>query len=37
MCGIYDIVYGWYFAVPFKIDSLREKLLKYVKKTANNI
>ena len=37
MCGIYDIVYRRYFAVPFVNDKKREKFLADVKTTAHNI
>ena len=37
MCGIYNIVYRRYFAVPFVTDDKRNKFLEDVKKTANNI
>ena len=37
MCGIYNIVYRRYFAVPFVSDAKREEFLEDVKKTANNI
>ena len=37
MCGIYNIVYRRYFAVPFVNDAKRQKFLEDVKKTANNI
>ena len=37
MCGIYNIVYRRYFAVPFVSDAKRQEFLKDVKKTANNI
>ena len=34
MCGIYNINYRRYFAVPFVSDKKREDFLKDVKKTA---
>jgi NAD(P)H dehydrogenase (quinone) len=37
MCGIYNIVYRRYFAVPFVSDAKRQEFLNDVKKTANNI
>ena len=37
MCGIYNIVYRRYFAVPFVGDKKREEFLEDVKKTALNI
>src|SRR6056300_171741 len=37
MCGIYNIVYRRYFAVPFVSDAKRKEFLEDVKKTANNI
>jgi NAD(P)H dehydrogenase (quinone) len=37
MCGIYNIVYRRYFAVPFVSDAKRKEFLDDVKKTANNI
>ena len=37
MCGIYNIVYRRYFAVPFVSDAKRQEFLEDVKKTANNI
>ena len=37
MCGIYNIVYRRYFAVPFVSEAKRKKFLDDVKKTANNI
>ena len=37
MCGIYNIVYRRYFAVPFVSDAKREEFLEDVRKTANNI
>ena len=37
MCGIYNIVYRRYFAVPFVSDTKRQEFLNDVKKTANNI
>ena len=37
MCGIYNIVYRRYFAVPFVSDAKRQELLNDVKNTANNI
>ena len=37
MCGIYNIVYRRYFAVPFVNNKKREQFLEDVKKTASNI
>jgi len=37
MCGIYNITYRRYFAVPFVSDSKRQEFLEDVRKTANNI
>ena len=37
MCGIYNINYRRYFAVPFVGDKKRKKFLEDVQKTANNI
>ena len=37
MCGIYNIVYRRYFAVPFVSDAKRQEYLDDVKNTANNI
>ena len=37
MCGIYNINYRRYFAVPFVSDKKREEFLKDVKKTALNV
>ena len=37
MCGIYNIVYRRYFAVPFVSDATRQKFLNDVRKTANNL
>ena len=37
ICGIKDVTYKRYFAVPFVGDNKREKYLKDVKKTANNL
>ena len=37
MCGIYNINYRRYFAVPFVSDKKREEFLNDVKKTALNI
>ena len=37
MCGIYNIIYRRYFAVPFVGDAKRQEFLEDVKKTANNI
>ena len=37
MCGIYDITYRRYFAVPFVTDEKRKKFLADVKKTATNL
>ena len=37
MCGIYNIVYRRYFAVPFVSDAKRQEFLDDVRKTANNL
>ena len=37
ICGIYNINYRRYFAVPFVTDKKREKYLEDVKKTASNL
>ena len=37
MCGIYNINYRRYFAVPFVGEEQRKKFLEEVKKTALNI
>ena len=37
ICGIYNINYRRYFAVPFVTDKKREKYLEDVKKTALNL
>ena len=37
MCGIYNITYRRYFAVPFVGDKKREQFLEDVKKTALNL
>ena len=37
MCGIYNIVYRRYFAVPFVSDKKREQFLEDVKSAALNI
>ncbi len=37
ICGITDVIYRRYFAVPFVSDKKRKKFLDDVKKTANNI
>ena len=37
ICGIRDVVYRRYFAVPFVEGKIRKKFLEDVKKTANNI
>ncbi len=37
ICGIPDVIYNRYFAVPFVSDEKRKKFLKDVKKTASNI
>ena len=37
MCGIYNIIYRRYFAVPFVSDAKRQELLEDVKETAKNI
>ena len=37
ICGIFNINYRRYFAVPFVSDSKRKKFLEDVKKTASNL
>ena len=37
ICGIKDVTYKRYFAVPFVSDEKRKKFLEDVKKTANNL
>ena len=37
ICGITDVIYRRYFAVPFVGDKKRKKFLEDVKKTANII
>ena len=37
MCGIYDINYRRYFAVPFVSNEKRKKFLEDVKDTANKL
>ena len=37
ICGIKDVIYKRYFAVPFVSDAKRKKFLEDVKKTALNI
>ena len=37
ICGITDVTYKRYFAVPFVGDTKRKKFLEDVKKTASNI
>ena len=37
MCGIYNIIYRRYFAVPFVSDIKRKEFLDDVKKTAINL
>jgi len=37
ICGIKDVTYKRYFAVPFVSDKKREKFLEDVKETANNL
>tara|TARA_Y100000590_G_scaffold424531_1_gene531539 strand:+ start:97 stop:666 length:570 start_codon:yes stop_codon:yes gene_type:complete len=37
ICGITDVVYKRYFAVPFVSDEKRKKFLEDVKKTAKNL
>ena len=37
ICGIKDVIYKRYFAVPFVNDKKREKFLEDVKKTANKL
>ena len=37
ICGITNVIYKRYFAVPFVSDDKRKKFLKDVKKTANNL
>ena len=37
MCGIYNIIYRRYFAVPFVGDAKRKEFLNDVRETANNV
>ena len=37
MCGIYNINYKRYFAVPFDSEEKRKKFLDEVKKTTLNV
>ena len=37
LCGINDIIYKRFFAVPFVTDEKRKKFLEDVKKTARNL
>ena len=37
MCGIYNIIYRRYFAVPFVSEKKRHEFLNDVKKTALNV
>ena len=37
ICGITDVVYKRFFAVPFVSNKKREKFLEEVKRTANQI
>ena len=37
ICGITDILYRRYFAVPFVSEEKRKKFLEDVKKTARNL
>ena len=37
ICGIKDVIYKRYFAVPFVSDAKRKKFLEDVKKTASNL
>jgi NAD(P)H dehydrogenase (quinone) len=37
MCGIYNIIYRRYFAVPFVSNERRKKFLEDVKTTAINL
>ena len=37
ICGIKDVVYKRYFAVPFVTEEKRKKFLEDVKKTALNL
>ena len=37
ICGITNVIYKRYFAVPFVSDAKRKKFLDDVKKTANNV
>ena len=37
ICGITDILYRRYFAVPFVTEEKRKKFLEDVKKTASNL
>ena len=37
ICGIKDVIYKRYYAVPFVSDAKRKKFLEDVKKTASNL
>ena len=37
ICGLKDVTYKRYFAVPFVSDEKRKKFLEDIKKTANNL
>jgi NAD(P)H dehydrogenase (quinone) len=37
ICGIKDVIYKRYFAVPFVSDDKRKKFLEDVKKTVLNL
>jgi len=37
ICGIKDVIYKRYFAVPFVTEEKRKKFLEDVKKTASNL
>jgi NAD(P)H dehydrogenase (quinone) len=37
MCGIYNIIYRRYFAVPFVSNEKRKEFLEDVRKTARNL
>jgi NAD(P)H dehydrogenase (quinone) len=37
MCGIYNIIYRRYFAVPFVSNEKRKEFLEDVRETARNL
>ena len=37
MCGIYNIIYRRYFAVPFVSNEKRNEFLEDVRETARNL